>query len=242
MSAAAEKTSEELLAALEPPKPKVVSGGGRPGAYKSSDGKRVPSVTTITKRFQDSGGLIRWAFNCGRDGIDMDRARDDAADAGHIAHGWIDDTIHGRPLAEHRDAPEEMLAGARHALAAFNEWRDQVKLEIVETETPLVSDKHRFGGTFDAIFRIGGKLFLGDWKTGNRVYQEHLAQMGGYAILIEEQRPYELAGVQLLRFDKEFGSFTHHAWPRPVLDLGIQAFRGMRELYDVCQRLGKAVG
>lgn len=226
----------------EAPKSKVLTGGGRPTVYKTADGKRVPGVTTITKRFQESGGLVRWAYNCGRDGIDIDRARDDAAEAGHLAHGWVDDTIHGRPL---RDPPpelsEEQVSGARAALDAFVEWRDQVKLEIVETEVPLVSEELRFGGTFDAIFRVNGRRMLGDWKTGNRVYGDHLAQMGGYAILLEE-RGTPVEGVALLRFDKEFGSFAHYNWPAPVLAIGKQAFRGMRELYDVCARLKKAVG
>lgn len=218
-----------------------ISGGGRPKMYKTTDGKRVPGVTTVTKRFQESGGLIQWAYNCGREGIDMNRVRDDAADAGHIAHGWVDDTIHGRPLRDYPGVEEEMLEGPRNALAGFLEWRDQVKLEIIETETPLVSDALKFGGTFDAIFRLKGQLYLGDWKTGNRVYAEHLAQLGGYAILLAE-RGTVLHGAQLLRFDKEFGSFAHYNWPAPVLDLGVQAFEQMRALYDVCARLGKAVG
>jgi len=228
--------------------PAVRGGGGRPAAYKTKDGKRVPGVTTVTKRFQESGGLIRWAFNCGRDGIDMDRVRDDAADAGHIAHGWVDDTIHGRQLKEHPELTEDQLAGPRNALSAFVEWRDQVKLEIIATEVPLISEELRFGGTFDALFRIKGRLVLGDWKSGNRVYGEHLAQLGGYAILIEETGFLEqfgggtLDGAQLLRFDKEFGSFAQFSWPKPVLELGKTAFRQMRSLYDVCQRLGKAVG
>lgn len=241
----ARATPKEIDNSYEPPAPPpVIAGGGRPQkGYKTSDGKRVPSVTTITKRFQESGGLIQWAYNCGIEGIDMHRVRDDAADAGHIAHQWVDDTIHGRPLKEYPNAPPELIDGARKALGAFLEWRDQVRLEVLETETPLVSDALKFGGTFDSLLRINGKpgILLGDWKTGNRVYAEHLAQLGGYAILLEE-RGTRVEGAQLLRFDKEFGSFAHYSWPAAVLDLGKAAFLQMRGLYDVCARLGKAVG
>lgn len=234
----------------EPAPGKPVQGGGRPSAYKTKDGKRVPGVTTVTKRFQESGGLIQWAFNCGRDGIDMNKSRDDAADAGHLAHAWVDDTIHGRPLSEPpRELGEEQITGAKTALEAFLEWRDQVNLEIVATEVALISEELKFGGTFDAIFRIkGSRLVLGDWKSGNRVYGDHLAQLGGYGLLIEENGFLEqfgggaLEGIQLLRFDKEFGSFAHYSWPLPVLDLGKSAFRDMRKLYDVVGRLKKAVG
>jgi hypothetical protein len=248
---AAEAVSYEPEAADEPaPKSKVLSGGGRPTVYKTKDGKRVPGCTTVTKRFTESGGLIQWAYNCGRDGIDMNKARDDAADAGHLAHAWVDDTIHGRPLsAPPPELGDEQIAGARNALEAFTEWRDQVNLEIIATEVALVSEALRFGGTFDAIFRIKrSRLVLGDWKSGNRVYGDHLAQLGGYGLLIEENNFLEqfgggeLEGIQLLRFDKEFGSFAHFSWPKPVLDLGKHAFREMRGLYDVCARLKKAVG
>lgn len=214
----------------------IKSGGGRPQAYKTKDGKRVPGVTTITGRFKDAGALVRWAYNCGRDGIDIDKKRDDAADAGGIAHDWIEDTIHGRPLAEFPLADPEQLSKAATALDAFKRWRDQVKLEVVETEVPLISELHRFGGTFDALFRINGELHLGDWKSGNRIYPEHVAQLGGYSILLKE-RGTELAGAQLIRIDKEHASFAHFGWPRSVLDLGEQAFIAQRGLYDLDAQL-----
>jgi hypothetical protein len=216
----------------------VKSGGGRPPAYKLASGTRVPGVTTITGRFKDSGALIRWAYNCGRDGIDIDKRRDDAADAGGIAHDWIEDTVHGRPLTEFPNAPEDMLAKAATALDAFMRWRDQVKLEIVETEVPLVSEVHRFGGTFDALFRINGELHLGDWKSGNRIYPEHVAQLGGYSILLKE-RGTEVVGAQLLRIDKTHASFSHFGWPQSVLALGEQAFLAQRSLYDLDSQLKK---
>lgn len=37
------------------------------GGYRNKDGKRVPSVTTVLGRFKDSGGLIKWAYNQGRE-------------------------------------------------------------------------------------------------------------------------------------------------------------------------------
>ena len=57
--------------------------------YKTKDGKRVPSVTTITGRFKESGGLIWWAWDLGIQGIDYRKVRDSAADAGTLAHAMI---------------------------------------------------------------------------------------------------------------------------------------------------------
>jgi len=35
--------------------------------YRTKDGKRVPSVTTIIGRFKDSGALIKWGYSQGRE-------------------------------------------------------------------------------------------------------------------------------------------------------------------------------
>jgi predicted RecB family nuclease len=216
--------------------PAVKSGGGRPQAYKLASGVRVPGVTTITSRFKEAGGLVHWAWSLGIEGKDYRKVRDEAADAGSFAHDWIEDTIHERPLTEFPHAAPELLARAQTAVDAFKRWRDQVKLEVVETEVPLISELHRFGGTFDAIFRIGGELHLGDWKSGNRIYPEHVVQLGGYSLLLRE-RGTEVVGAQLLRVDKEHASFSHFGWPKSVLELGELTFLRQRELYDLDARL-----
>lgn len=217
----------------------VKSGGGRPKGYKLASGTRVPGVTTITGRFKDGSALLRWAHKCGLEGIDIDRVRDDAADAGKMGHQWIEDTIHERDLTEFPLASDDMMEKAARALMAFKDWRSRNDVEFVETELPLVSEAHRFGGTLDALARIGGKLRLVDFKTGNRVYPEHLAQLGGYAILLAEHG-HEIEGADLLRLDKEHGGFAHHEWPLSVVDIGKRAFLSMRELYDLDAALKKA--
>ena len=95
------------------------SGGGRPGVYKLADGTRVPSVTTITGRFKESGALIHWAWNLGMQQIDYKKARDDAADAGHIAHELIDAHIHGREANINGADPKAVELG-EHLLAVLH--------------------------------------------------------------------------------------------------------------------------
>lgn len=216
----------------------IRTGGGRPDGYYLKDGKRVPGVTTVLK-YKDVGGLLKWAWKCGRDNIDIDKARDTAADAGHLAHQWIDDEIHDRPLAD-SPLPQETHDKARSAYEAFLRWRDGNKLEIIETESPLVSEQHRFGGTFDALARASGRLILLDWKSSNGVYPEYLCQLGGYDILVEEHRSL-VEGAELLRFGKEEADFHHHSFTRAILDVGRRGFILQRELYDINARLGKVV-
>lgn len=208
-------------------------GEGRPKkGYFLADGKRCPGVTTIVGRFKDSGGLIHWAWQQGYDGIDYRATRDKAADAGSVAHDMIEADIHGQPIPEFKAVDPELVKLALKALQAFREWKSQVKLEIIETETPLVSERYRFGGTFDALAKINGKLVLLDWKTSNAVYGDYIAQVGAYAELLME-RGTMVEGAQLLRFGKEYADFHAHSYPREVLDKGWRFFQLAREMYDI---------
>ena len=49
--------------------------------YKTQDGVRVPSVTTVISRFKEAGALMYWAWNEGKEGRDYRETRDAAADA-----------------------------------------------------------------------------------------------------------------------------------------------------------------
>lgn len=220
---------------------RVKSGGGRPSAYRTADGKRVPGVTTILGRFKDSGGLIHWAWEQGRDGKDYRETRDAAASAGSVCHQWIEDAIHGRPMTPFDDTDPLLLKLARTGVEAFQEWRSQVRFELLETELPLVSELHRYGGTLDALARINGRLMLLDWKSGNRVYPEHVCQVAAYRQLVRERGGESPDGALLLRVGKDFADFHSHMWPALILDEGWEAFRLMRDLYDRDALLKKAV-
>lgn len=233
MANSAMKKLEEAEAQADAPKPvKPKSGGGRPQVYKLAGGQRVPSVTTILGKCKDPGGLVHWAWSLGIEGKDYRQVRDDAAEAGAIAHDWIEDLIHGRELRSFPDTDPETMAKAKRALEAFTEWRDQVRLEVLETEVALVSEKYRYGGTFDALAKVAGRLVLLDWKSSNAVYGEYIAQVGGYYQLLRE-RGTEVQGAQLLRFGKEHGDFHAHSYPLHIVEMGWRFFEHARAIYDL---------
>lgn len=214
----------------------ITRGAGRPkGGYYLPDGERVPSVTTILGRFKESGGLIHWAWNLGMQGIDYREARDQAADAGTVAHDAVEAHLHGRPF-DWNAVPEEIRDRARTSFGAFLEWSEQTQLQVTHTEMPLVSEKYRFGGTIDGML-IRQKRSIGDWKTSNAVYPEYLVQLAAYWHLWEENFPDDpiLGGAHLLRFDKTYGDFSHRWWGE--LDRAWEAFLHLRELYEIDKEL-----
>jgi len=113
-------------------------------------------------------------------------------------------------------------------------------MEIVEQETPLVSEKYQFGGTLDAIM-VNGELALGDWKTSNAVYPDHIIQLAAYWKLWEENNPDRpiTGGFHLCRFAKEHADFAHHFWAD--LTDAWEQFKLFRVAYDIDKKLKKRV-
>lgn len=191
----------------------AIRGGGRPAKYLLADGTPVSGVTTILGRFKDSGALLQWAFKQGKSGAaTLYEKRDEAADVGSLIHAMVEADIHAEPLPA---IPEQHAAKCKSGFAAWRIWREDRALEIVATEVPLVSQRHRFGGTIDAIGRDRRGLCLLDWKSSNGVYAEYALQLAAYRVLWEENHPDQpiTGGFHLARFGKEHGDMEHRYWP-----------------------------
>lgn len=204
--------------------------------YFLNNGDRVPSVTTVLGRFKESGGLIHWAWKLGMEGKDYRQVRDAAADAGTLAHAAVDDWIHKRPVTFIGEP--DVCAKAQVAFGAFLEWAQQTQLVATHTEMPLISERYKFGGTFDALL-VKGKRAMGDWKSSNAIYGDYLAQVAAYGILWEENFPDQPidGGFHLLRFDKEYGDFHQHWWSE--LEAGKRFFLNLREAFEDAKELKK---
>lgn len=215
---------------------------GRPKAgYRNAAGKRVPGVTTIISRFKESGGLVQWAYQCGLDGLDINKVRDDAADAGTCCHEMIDCHLHGIPRIS--AYPQVVEEKAEHAFLAYLEWAEQSKLKLVASEQSLVSEKYQFGGTFDAVL-VAGTLRLLDYKTSSGIYQDYLIQVGGgYSLLWQEHHPDQpLHGMDILRISKPEApddpiTFEHRHWSAEIFPLAQRQFILFREAYALDKRL-----
>lgn len=207
------------------------------GGYRLASGEQVPSVTTILSRFKSSRALMVWANREGLAGRTIDESRDKAADVGTAAHAMVEAYIKQgateRPDVFDRLSPEQIEKALR-AFDAFQEWANHSKLTVVRTEVQLVSERHRFGGTPDAIGLIRDRYALLDWKTSNRAYFDMWLQLAGYLELCDENLPEyaPLSGAHLVRFGKEHGDFTHSYRPRAEFALAWRQFCLFREAYE----------
>lgn len=214
--------------------------------YRTADGSKVPSVTTILSRFKDSGALMKWAYTTGREHgyleasgqpapASLYEVSSKAADIGTAAHAMVEVSIDGgnpETAAAYLELNAEDQSKAANAYGMYKAWASQSRLEIIDQEMALVSEKFRFAGTPDAIGRIDGQLCLVDWKTSNGVYSDYLLQLAAYRLLWEENHPDKLltGGFHLCRFAKEYGDFAHHYYRD--LDDALTMFLHLRSAYD----------
>jgi hypothetical protein len=209
-----------------------------PTIYRDSEGRRLPSVTTVIGRFKDSGGLVRWAYLRGRDGLDLD-AREQAADAGTLARELVIAHLHGRRRQPAKRITSALLDKAKSGFNAYLAWERMYRPTVRHIEVPLASARYRYGGTLDAIGMFAGKLALLGWKASNAVYQDHLIELAAHKRLWDETHPDHpiTGGFHLCRFSKENGDFAHHFYPR--LDAAWAQFRLFRRAYAIDAQLKK---
>lgn len=209
--------------------------------YFNAAGQRVPGTTTVIGRFKESGALIYWAYNRGKEGLELYESRDKAAELGTLVHEMVEAYIRkDDPLVLTVNLSEEDLRKAMSAFQAFEEWFTGNKFVVLAQEIQLVSEKYQHGGTPDAIARDGkDRICLLDWKTSDGVYVDHLAQLGSYKILWNENNPdmQLTGGSHLCRFAKQYGDFAHHYYPD--LSDAQRLFILLREAYDLDKNLKK---
>lgn len=217
------------------------------GGYKTKDGIKCPGVTTVISRFKDAGGIIYWAWEQGRDGYDFRETKDDAAEAGNLAHALVEQHITGHSdpdlteKIENGKLPEHVRIAALRAFENYRNWERMTQLKVIKTEMSLISEKHKFGGTFDgiAVVEIEGKRSLADWKTSSAIYRDALVQVAAYKNLWEENFPDQPieGGFHLCRFSRTEADFSHHYFED--LDIAWEQFLLFRRAYDIDRLLKK---
>jgi len=204
--------------------------------YRLKDGTRVPGVTTISGKLKSADALMAWAYKECKEGRDYKVTRDQAADAGSLAHAAVEAWIRKQDFTMAGDP--EVVKRAQTALDAFHQWAAQTNLKIVEPEVSLVSELYRFGGTMDAIL-LNDRRAISDWKSSAALYPDMLVQIAAYGFLWNEHHPDDpiTGGFHLVRFDKVYGDFHHHYWGE--LDAAWETFVALRRVYDLEQELRK---
>lgn len=170
--------------------------------YKNAAGKRVPGVTTILG-ILNKPALLKWAWQCGKDGLELERTRQVAADVGTVAHALCEAHLRGMELERGNIAPD-VMGKAETSFLRFLDWWDREQLRVLHSELQMVSERWQVGGTLDVLAeRQDGKVVLCDLKTSKGIYDEMLIQVATYAAMYEETHGRMVDECFIVRIGKE---------------------------------------
>lgn len=131
--------------------------------------------------------LIKWANKIGLDGYEVDKWVDALARIGTLIHYMVECDIK-QVKPELSDYSPNEIDSAETAFIKWMMWRDKNKFELIDSETPVVSDVLRVGGTYDIYAVVNGVRTLLDIKSSKACYSEHRTQVVAYRVLGEENR------------------------------------------------------
>jgi len=181
--------------------------------------------------------------------VDPYKLRDAAADAGTLAHSMIEACIKKQPQPDISKVETDTLKKACQAYDNYLEWANQMKVELVTMEVPLVSERWQAGTTCDVIALVAGKLSIVEIKTSNDVYAEMLVQCAFQVEAWNEVHPWHsptsvgqpIQAVHLLKLGKEEATFSHHFFAPEVLAPAFEAWKCARQLEDCKKQLEKLI-
>ena len=184
------------------------------------NGKVVPRVTHILSSMLHEDSLMIWSNNIGlyqrkkyKDTLEMS-----ATIGTHTHNGieaYIKDDIYSLDLSH---LPPSSINSINNGIESFKYWYDNItkshNVEVVGIEQPLSCEW--FGGTYDFLVRIDGKLYLVDFKTSNHISCRYFYQLAAYKYMLSLQG-ITIDGCIILQVSKSNIGFNEY-----LLDLNNQ--------------------
>lgn len=173
--------------------------------YRLLDRKtQVPGVTTITGMLGwNKQVLVNWANRKGLEGINTSKYVDDKAAIGTLGHQMCTDFLLSQKTNTD-DYSKNQIESAKNSANSFFRWIEGKKIEPILIETPLVSERFKYGGTPDVFAKVDGMNELIDLKTGAGIYDEMVIQVSAYQQLLEENE-HKVENVRILNIPRTKG-------------------------------------
>lgn len=199
--------------------------------YYLEDGTLVPGVTTVVGLL-NKPALVKWANKLGLEGTDVTKYVDKAANIGTCAHYMVQCHLAGEE-PDLSDYSARDINLAENALLKYWDWEKQFTIEPILLETPLVSEKKRYGGTIDCYAKLNGEPWLIDFKTGKGLYDEMFIQVAAYKNLLLENG-YKVKGAAILRIGRdETEGFEYRVLDKADLNRQWKIFQHLLAIYHL---------
>lgn len=187
-----------------------ITANSKSSTYYNQEGIKVPRVTEILDRMIHSDGLMYWANSLGMKGIRYRDFMRTAANIGTAAHNAIEKFLQ-----------EKYQTLDNIPFLGFMMWYTLLTQEMgIPIEVIYIEHKIActwFGGTLDALLKIGDKIYLVDFKTSNHVTFNYFLQLAAYRYMLKHIEGIDVDGVIVLQVSKEEPSFNEY-----LLDFSIK--------------------
>lgn len=177
--------------------------------YFNSKGVAVPRVTEILSTMMHSDNLMYWSNSLGLKGIHYKSYMDKVANIGTVSHDHISRFLKEKLEVENDIPFQGFLLWYNNLIATGN------TVEVVGSEQKIACDW--FGGTYDALIKINGKLYLVDFKTSNHVTEKYFLQLAAYTYILENIG-YHIDGHIILQLNKDEPGYNEYILIMDILD------------------------
>lgn len=156
----------------------------------------VPSVTWILNSYPKGIEFYKWLGSKGWDESQV--IKEEAGDRGNKIHNAISAILGGYEVTisskfrNSRGDLEELTGDECEAVLSFVRFVEDMKKEYGNVETiaydfTCYSTKHGYAGTLDWLVRIGTKVWLVDFKTGQNIWDSYALQVSAYKEALPEE-------------------------------------------------------
>lgn len=147
--------------------------------------KYIPSVTWICSYYPKGIAFHKWLASKGWD--EAEALKVAAGDKGSKVHRAIEDLLDEKEipmdakyLNPSTEKEEELSLSEYECLMSFVAWWQLTKPVLLAKELVLINHEYNYAGTADLVCKIGGKIWLVDFKTGQDIWPEYELQLSAY--------------------------------------------------------------
>lgn len=132
-----------------------------------------PSVSTILNLYPKGPYYDEWLKSVG---LNASQIAETAAESGRKVHAAVEELVRGSKPEWNGQYTEAEWKG----IMGFVDFCKRFNPRFTASEFTIISHKHRYAGTLDLMFRMGGKLWIVDVKFTNAIRRSNWLQLAAY--------------------------------------------------------------
>jgi len=200
------------------------------------DGVWYPSVSTIIGA-KPAPWLDAWREKWGSLAT---RKMEMAAYIGTAFHDCVEQYLDTSGYVIHVDEHPSCYTRVNGMMQSWIAWANSIEGTIDHTEMKVISRKHVYSGTFDAVGKIGKTRLLIDWKTGSRIYPDMALQLSAYAEAYNEMNSTKVKDGLIVHISKDKPHFKVTTKEFKLGKRVFNKFLELRSMFDEMKAQGES--